>query len=125
MYFLEPGYYEEDFGIRLEDIVLVKDATTDYKMPQKQFLQLETVTMCPIQTKMLTIELLTDKEVKNTIFQQLSTMLYSNHCFWTFQIDYLNDYHHKCLVTLTPLLEKVGDERALIWLKKETQPIKR
>jgi len=81
LYFLEPGYYEEDFGIRLEDIVLVKDATTDYKMPQKQFLQLETVTMCPIQTKMLTIELLTDKEVKNTIFQQLSTMLYSNHCF--------------------------------------------
>lgn len=65
MYVSEPGYYEEDFGIRIEDIVLVKNATTEYKMPQKQFLQLETVTMCPIQTKMLLIDLLTDKEVNN------------------------------------------------------------
>lgn len=43
--------------------MLVKDATTDYKMPQKPFLQFETVTLCPIQTKMLVINLLTDKEV--------------------------------------------------------------
>lgn len=60
---LEPGYYEDDFGIRLEDIVLVKDAATDYKMPHKPFLQFETVTLCPIQTKMLVVDLLTDKEV--------------------------------------------------------------
>ncbi|XP_015369362.1 PREDICTED: xaa-Pro aminopeptidase 1 [Diuraphis noxia] len=98
----EPGYYEETFGIRIEDIVLVKDATTDYKMPQKPFLQFETVTMCPIQSKMLLLDLLTDTE-----------------------INYLNEYHRKCLEILTPLLEKLDDKRALTWLKKETQPIKR
>lgn len=69
MYLLEPGYYEDDFGIRIEDIILVKDTTTDYKMPQKPFLQFETVTMCPIQTKMLIIDLLTDKEVRNAILK--------------------------------------------------------
>lgn len=63
----EPGYYEETFGIRIEDIVLVKDATTDYKMTQKPFLQFETVTMCPIQSKMLVLDLLTDTEVRNSI----------------------------------------------------------
>lgn len=98
----EPGYYQDDFGIRIEDIVLIKEFITDYKMPQRPFLQFETVTMCPIQTKMLVIDLLTDKE-----------------------IDYLNEYHCKCLERLTPLLEKAGDTRALTWLKKETKPIKR
>lgn len=67
----EPGYYEKDFGIRLEDIVLVKDSVTDYKMPQRPFLQFETVTLCPIQTKMLVIDLLTDKEVRNLIMKWL------------------------------------------------------
>lgn len=63
LFFSEPGYYEEDFGIRLEDIVLIKEANTDYKMPNKAFLQFETVTLCPIQTKMMVIDLLTDREV--------------------------------------------------------------
>lgn len=79
MYFSEPGYYEEDFGIRIEDIVLVKDSTTDYKMPQKPFLQFETVTLCPIQTKMLMIDLLTDKEVRNSIIIDYNNTLI--YCF--------------------------------------------
>ncbi|XP_050522688.1 xaa-Pro aminopeptidase ApepP isoform X2 [Daktulosphaira vitifoliae] len=98
----EPGYYEEEFGIRIEDIVFIKDGTTNYKMPHRPFLQFETVTMCPIQTKMLVIDLLTDEE-----------------------ISYLNDYHKKCLEVLKPLLQQSGDERALKWLVKETKSIKR
>lgn len=118
-FFSEPGYYEKDFGIRLEDIVLVKDTTTDYKMPQRPFLQFETVTLCPIQTKMLIVDLLSDKEVRNLIKMYCLNIILNNY----FQIDYLNEYHRKCLETLTPLLEKLGDQRALTWLKKETQPI--
>lgn len=122
IYLLEPGYYEHDFGIRLEDIVLVKDSPTDYKMPHRPFLQMETVTMCPIQTKMLVLDLLTDQEVRNQI---LKKSLNNYYCINTFQIHYLNEYHSKCLKVLTPLLEKMGDTRALSWLKKETSAIKR
>jgi len=68
-YFPEPGYYEDEFGIRIENVELVTDAMTNYKMPQIKLLQFETVTMCPIQTKMLVIDLLTDKEVCNSIFR--------------------------------------------------------
>lgn len=66
-YFTEPGYYQDDFGVRIEDIVLIKDSITDHKMAHRPFLQFETVTMCPIQTKMLVIDLLTDKEVRHFI----------------------------------------------------------
>lgn len=45
-------------------------------MPHKPFLQFETVTMCPIQTKMLVIDLLTDKEVRNTILNLLIIINY-------------------------------------------------
>lgn len=71
MYFTEPGYYQDDFGIRIEDIVLIKDSITDHKMAQRPFLEFETVTMCPIQTKMLAVELLTNKEVRRLMLKYL------------------------------------------------------
>jgi len=49
-------------------------------MPQKPFLQFETVTMCPIQIKMLVIDLLTDKEVRNSII-----IIYKNALINSFQ----------------------------------------
>lgn len=60
----EPGYYEEgQFGIRLENIVRVVKAQPTYKLKETKFLTFEDVTLIPIQTKMLTPELLTAKEV--------------------------------------------------------------
>lgn len=105
--------------------MLVKDSTTDYKMPHRPFLQMETVTLCPIQTKMLVLDLLTDKEVRNQILKKKKKKCNKYYCINTFQIDYLNEYHSKCLKILTPLLEKMGDTRAISWLRKETLPIKR
>ncbi|XP_047347344.1 xaa-Pro aminopeptidase ApepP [Vespa velutina] len=97
----EPGYYEDkEFGIRLENIELVVTTKTPYKFKNIKFLTFETVTLVPIQTNLLNVSLLTDEE-----------------------INYLNNYHAKCLKTLSPLLQDPENDQALQWLKRETQPI--
>ncbi|XKL59824.1 hypothetical protein PGB90_000840 [Kerria lacca] len=97
----EPGYYEEgQFGIRLENIVRVVKAQPTYKLKETKFLTFEDVTLIPIQTKMLTPELLTAKE-----------------------ISYLNEYHAKCREKVGPLLKEQKETEGLAWLMKETEPI--
>lgn len=98
----EPGYYEDgQFGIRLEDIVLVKQANSKWFKTQGA-LTFETITICPIQTKMIDVTLLTEKEIET-----------------------LNNYHKKVYETLKPLLEKIDDQQTLAWLTRETRPIER
>jgi len=42
----EPGYYEDGkFGIRIESIVLVREAETQYNFGDKGYLKMENVTM--------------------------------------------------------------------------------
>lgn len=98
---LEPGYYEDEkFGIRLENIELVVKANTPYNHKNRGFLTFETVTLVPIHTKLLDLSLLTDNE-----------------------IEYLNNYHLRCLNTLRPLLQGPENVQALEWLERETRPI--
>lgn len=60
----EPGYYEDGkFGIRLENIELVVSAKTPHNHKNRGFLTFETVTLVPIQTSLLDVSMLTDKEV--------------------------------------------------------------
>ncbi|XP_034235011.1 xaa-Pro aminopeptidase 1-like isoform X2 [Thrips palmi] len=97
----EPGYYEDGkFGIRLENIERVVQAETKYNLPIRKFITFETVTMVPIQTKLLVPELLTEKE-----------------------ISYLNNYHMKVRESVGPILKKMGHVEALEWLYRETEPI--
>ncbi|XP_017791834.1 PREDICTED: xaa-Pro aminopeptidase 1 isoform X2 [Habropoda laboriosa] len=97
----EPGYYEDDeFGVRLENIELIVKANTPYNHKNRSFLTFETVTLVPIQTKLLNVSLLTDHE-----------------------IEYLNNYHARCLNTLKPLLQGPENAQALEWLERETQNI--
>ena len=44
-------------------------------------------------------------------------------CKIFFQIQYLNNYHTKCLNTLKPLLQGPENAQALEWLERETQPL--
>ncbi|XP_006617100.1 xaa-Pro aminopeptidase ApepP-like isoform X2 [Apis dorsata] len=97
----EPGYYEDEkFGIRLENIELIVKANTHYNHKNRGFLTFETVTLVPIQTKLLDISLLTDVEIQ-----------------------YLNDYHAKCLNTIKPLLQGPENIQTLEWLERETRPL--
>ncbi|KAM8924169.1 xaa-Pro aminopeptidase 1 [Pelodytes ibericus] len=97
----EPGYYEDgSFGVRIENLVLVVPATTKYDYKGRGSLTFEPITLVPLQTKMINVELLTQKEV-----------------------DWVNVYHKKCRDVIGAELEKQGRHDALQWLIKETQPI--
>ncbi|KAM4636509.1 xaa-Pro aminopeptidase 1 [Discoglossus pictus] len=97
----EPGYYEDgSFGIRIENLVLVVAAKTKYNFRNRGSLTFEPITLVPIQTKMINIDLLTQKE-----------------------IDWVNSYHKKCREVVGAELEKQGRQNALQWLIRETQPI--
>ncbi|KAK6639078.1 hypothetical protein RUM43_007348 [Polyplax serrata] len=97
----EPGFYQEnEFGIRLENIVRIVKADPPHNFKNRGFLTFETVTMVPIQRKMLIPNMLTEKEVA-----------------------YLNAYHTECREKVGPLLKKMGEKEALDWLNKETMPI--
>ncbi|KAF9494779.1 Creatinase/aminopeptidase [Pleurotus eryngii] len=95
----EPGYYADGkFGIRIENIVLVRKADTPNNFGDKGYLGFEHVTMAPIHTKLVDAELLSKDERA-----------------------WLNAYHAEVLEKVAPLLK--NDERALRWLTKECQAI--
>lgn len=97
----EPGFYEDGkFGIRIEDIVLTVPANTPHNFNNRGFLKFETVSLAPIQTKMIIAEMLTKKE-----------------------IDYVNTYHKKVRDLIGPLLEKQGKNDVKNWLWKQTELI--
>ncbi|KAJ7484326.1 putative Xaa-Pro aminopeptidase P [Mycena latifolia] len=95
----EPGYYADGrFGIRIENIVLVREVDTPNNFGDKGFLGFEHVTMCPIQTKLIDKSLFTAEEVR-----------------------WLNEYHAEIFAKVSGLLQ--NDQRALEWLKKECSAI--
>nr|XP_031863681.1 uncharacterized protein CI109_000933 [Kwoniella shandongensis]KAA5530753.1 hypothetical protein CI109_000933 [Kwoniella shandongensis] len=97
----EPGYYEDGkWGIRIEGIDIIGRAETRENFGGKGWLGLEQVTMCPIQTSLVELNLLTQPEK-----------------------DWLNAYHAEVLEKLTPLVKETGDERALTWLERECRSV--
>ncbi|CAG2171919.1 unnamed protein product, partial [Oppiella nova] len=97
----EPGFYEEDkFGIRIENLVLIKKANTKYNFRNRGYLTFETITLVPIQTKLLQPSLLTSEE-----------------------ISWLDNYHQTCRDIVGKALEEQGKSSGLQWLLRETQPL--
>lgn len=93
----EPGYYEDgSFGIRCENVLIIKDADTKFNFGGKGYLMFEHITWAPFQLKLIDLSLLVPEE-----------------------IEWLNDYHSKCREMLAPYLDAYETE----WLKKATQPI--
>jgi len=87
----EPGYYEEGkYGIRIENLVVTIESS------DKGFLEFDTITLFPIDKKMIDRKLLDDQEV-----------------------EWLNNYHLKVYSKLSPHLNE--DEQA--WLKEKCSQI--
>ncbi len=92
----EPGYYEAGkFGIRIENLVMV-EANPKFTSDGEEWYQFETLTLCPIDTKLVDTSLLDKSERK-----------------------WLNEYHQRVEEMLSPLLPE--KERA--WLEKACQKI--
>lgn len=91
----EPGLYlAGKFGVRIENTVLISDyMSTEFG----KFLQIEPLTLCPIDTTPIDVDMLLTEE-----------------------IDWLNAYHHSVYEKLSPFL----DEEEKIWLENATKPIK-
>ena len=86
----EPGFYAPgEFGIRIENLVeIVRD--DNVSSSEHEFLALNTLTLCPIDTRVLELKLITDVER-----------------------GWLNRYHGRVRKTLSPLLD-ASDRR---WLR--------
>lgn len=90
----EPGIYLEGrFGVRIENILLI---TPYMKTEFGEFLQFESLTLCPIDTTPIIVEMLTKEERQ-----------------------WLNDYHRRVYDVLSPYLN--NEEKA--WLENTTKPI--
>lgn len=92
----EPGIYLEGrFGVRIENLMIA--------MPYKttafgDFLQFETLTLCPIDTAPIDVEMLTEDEIQ-----------------------WLDNYHNMVFHRLSPHID--GDD--LAWLREATKPLER
>lgn len=90
----EPGYYEAgEYGIRIENMVLVKEIE---ETKWGKFLGFENLTMCPIDTRAVDPTMLTVSDKK-----------------------WLNDYHKEVFSKLSPFLNK--EQKG--WLKKMTASV--
>ena len=91
----EPGYYKPgEYGIRIENLVLVVDA--GLADSEGKYLGFETLTMVPLDRTLVDRALLSEAEIG----------------WW-------NDYHTAVYATLAPQLE--GDD--LAWLKEQCAPL--
>ncbi|MEE2997548.1 MAG: aminopeptidase P family protein [Pseudomonadota bacterium] len=93
----EPGYYKEGaYGIRIENLVVIKEASDRLSEAESQMLEFETITLAPIDRMLIDGDLLADNERT-----------------------WLNAYHTRVREVLSPLVG--NDVRA--WLEKATVAI--
>ena len=87
----EPGYYQEKkIGIRIENLIIVN------KSKMKNFLEFETLTLCPYDLNLINVKLL-NCEQKN----------------------WLNDYHSRVYLELSDFVNSSTKR----WLKIKTKPV--
>lgn len=98
----EPGYYEDgNFGIRIENVIMAREAHTKHSFGDKPYLGFEHVTMVPLCRRLLNLALLTPPE-----------------------LDWINAYHAEVRQKTEPFFD--GDDegkRTRKWLERETEKL--
>ena len=95
----EPGYYEDgNFGIRIENMIMAREAKTTHKFGDKPWIGFEHVTMVPMCRKLVDPSLLAPEER-----------------------EWLNNYHKEVWEKTSGYFK--NDERTTKWLKRETASI--
>jgi Xaa-Pro aminopeptidase len=94
---IEPGVYRPNqWGVRIENLVMNQAVTTAEGSTFAEFLEFETLTLCPIDTRCIDLSLLRADEVA-----------------------WLNSYHATVRERLAPRISGA----ALDWLNQRTQPL--
>ncbi|XP_037531655.1 xaa-Pro aminopeptidase 2 [Nematolebias whitei] len=94
---IEPGYYKEnDFGIRIEDVVMTTPAHTQFG---HNFLTFDTVSLVPYDRKLIDTSLLSSE-----------------------QVQWLNRYYKKIRDLVGPELDKQGLHEEKNWMLRNTEP---
>lgn len=94
----EPGYYEDgNFGIRIENMIMAKEAATNHKFGDKPWLGFEHVTMVPMCQKLIDPSILSPEDK-----------------------EWLNSYHEEVYEKTHGFFK---DDLTLKWLKRETAVI--
>lgn len=95
----EPAYYRAgEFGIRIENLVIIKEAKESFDDGRKK-LYFETISFVPIEKDLILKEMLSEDEIA-----------------------WLNAYHAKVFEELSPSIRE--DVEVLDWLKAKTSPLK-
>ncbi|XP_068447841.1 xaa-Pro aminopeptidase 2 [Clinocottus analis] len=95
---IEPGYYKEnDFGIRIEDVVMVVPVHTKYG---GQYLTFDTVSLVPYDRKLIDTTLLSSE-----------------------QLQWLNKYYETIRRLMGPELDKQGLQEEKNWMLKHTESL--
>lgn len=93
----EPGYYKEDaYGIRIENLIYVREMGAITGGDDRDMLGFETLTLVPIDRRMMDISQLSKAE-----------------------INWLDNYHKRVFETLSPRV----DGHVLDWLKSACKPL--
>ncbi|MCO5599448.1 hypothetical protein L7F22_053552 [Adiantum nelumboides] len=91
----EPGYYEDrSFGIRIENLLMVREVNTKNRFGGITYLGFEKLTFVPIQKNLMDVSILSEED-----------------------IDWLNNYHQEVWEKVSPLVEG----NTLAWLKENTR----
>jgi Xaa-Pro aminopeptidase len=91
----EPGFYKEgSFGIRIENLLIVKKAKKLKAFSNRDMLEFETISFAPLDRKLIIKDILTKAE-----------------------IDWINQYNKSILSKV------VVSKECEPWLKKETRPL--
>ncbi|KAF6002118.1 Xpnpep2p [Cyanidiococcus yangmingshanensis] len=99
----EPGYYEEgQFGIRIENLLVVCPVETERNFGGQRFLGFERLTFVPIATNLLDLDQMTDDEIA-----------------------WLNKYHREVYDRIAPCLEARHEHDVIAWLERACAPVRR
>uniref|UniRef100_A0AAY5L7T7 X-prolyl aminopeptidase (aminopeptidase P) 2, membrane-bound n=1 Tax=Esox lucius TaxID=8010 RepID=A0AAY5L7T7_ESOLU len=100
VFLLEPGYYKEnDFGIRIEDVVVTVPAPTKYG---HNYLTFETVSLVPYDKKLIDTSLMSPQ-----------------------QLQWLDLYYQTIRRLLVPELDRQGLTEEKEWMLRNTEPLQR
>eukprot|EP00166_Cyanidium_caldarium_P003355 ctg_325.g82 len=99
----EPGYYQDGaFGIRLENLLVVREVSTPARFGDRRYLGFERLTLVPFDKQLMDLHMLSASEM-----------------------DWVDAYHAQVLATVGSYLAEREEGEVLRWLERACAPLAR